>query len=284
MIYRSFAVLAAAAVLSSCVKDELSNTPHPETGAVVLSADFTERSQAADVPADYMVSHVCCARAESCTMPQSGEKCLPWLFNPGTHELQAWTSCAGMDVADGTAAVEETAPGMVDSMPGYLFTGTCGFEAVKDDTVRVVLTMRQRTRDVRFILTVTEGNPELISSVTGTLSGIAGAFSIAEQKIAGNPVSAGLAFTRSGDELVAAARLLGTAGSSQTLTLEIRFTDRDDVHVVEVDLTGAMSGFNSDMTSAREIRGEVETPIGMDVTAGIIGWKDVAGEAEDAAM
>ena len=282
MIYRSFALLAAAAVLSSCVKDVLSNTPHPESGAVVLSSDFTERSQASDVPADYMVSHMCCGREESCTMPQSGEGCLPWLFNPGSHELHAWTSCAGMDVENGTVAVEETAPGMVDPMPGYLFAGACGFEAVKDDTVHVVLPMLQRTRDIRFILTVTEGNPELISSVAGTLSGIAGAFSIAEQKIAGNPVSTSLAFTRSGAELVAAARLLGTAGSSQTLTLEVRFIDRADVHVVEVDLTGAMSGFNSDMTAVREIRGEVETPIGMDVTAGIIGWKDVAGEAEDA--
>lgn len=285
MICGIFAAAAVAVlVLTSCVKDTLYNTPHPDTGTVALTADFTQRGQSAGIPAEYSVRHVCCGTEEHCTMPQSGENILPWNLTPGTHKLHAWTSCAGTEVKDGTVMVEETSSGMVTSMPGYLFAGAVDVEAVRDDTVHVALPMFQRTRDLQFSLAVTEGDPELISSVSGTLSGIAGSFSLAQLQVTGDPVGTSILFVRKGASLTAAARLLGVMGQSQTLTLEIRFTDRADVHRIDVDLTDAMSGFNVDMTTARVVMGNVETPVGMDAAANITGWKDVEGESEDAVM
>lgn len=278
-IYKAAAAVAAAVLpLTSCVKDVLYNTPHPETGIVVLAADFSQRSRTADVPPEYNVSHACCGSVDMCAMPSSGEKCLPWFLNPETHTFYAWTSCSGMKADGVTVKVEETAAGKIESLPGHLFTARHDVVAAKDDTVRVDVPMAQRTRDLQFNLTVTEGDPELIASVAGELSGIAGTFSLADQKVAGEPAAMDLTFDRNGASLTSSARLLGTMGPAQKLSLEIRFTDRADVHKVEVDLTDALSGFGSDMLTARVVTGNVETPIGMDATAEITGWKDVDGD------
>ena len=279
MIYKAAAAVAAAVLpLTSCVMDVLYNTPHPETGIVVMTADFTQRSQTADVPAEYNVSHACCGSVDICTMPSAVGKSLPWFLQPETHTFYAWTSCKGMKADGETVKVEETAAGKIESLPGHLFTARHDVVAAKDDTVRVDVPMAQRTRDLQFNLTVTEGDPELIASVAGELSGIAGTFSLADQKVAGDPAGMDLAFDRNGASLTSSARLLGTMGPVQKLSLEIRFTDRADVHKVEVDLTDALSGFGSDMLTARVVTGNVETPIGMDATAEITGWKDVDGD------
>lgn len=262
---------------TSCVKDELFNTPHPDKGAVVVKADFTGKSTSADVPVEYQLRHTCCGTEAPYSMPSAESECFPGLFTPGNHIFHAWNNCEKMSVTDGTIKVDETSPGEVEPLPGYLFAAKHDVNVIQDDTTRVNLQMAQHTRDLRVELTVTEGNPELIASVSGTLSGIAGTFSLAEQKITGSAVSTVITFTRDGSRITADARLLGIIGTGQSLELEVRFTDRDDIHRVSVDLTEALSGFNDDMTTTRKVTGDLETPIGMDVTATITGWKDVQG-------
>ena len=47
--------VASVVSLSSCVKDDLYNTPHPDKGAVEVTTDWTGRSSDAVVPADYIL-------------------------------------------------------------------------------------------------------------------------------------------------------------------------------------------------------------------------------------
>lgn len=276
-------ITIAALSLTSCVKYRLFSTPHPDKGTVEAQADFSARSAAAAAPAEYMLQHICCGATDDLwSMPAAEAECVPALFNPGTHSFLAWSSCENVSVAYGTAKVSEVSSGKIHPMPGYLFAARQNAEVAQDDTTRISIMMSQRSRDLRFELTVTEGNPELIAAVEGTLSGIAGTFSLTEQTPSGTPASTVLTFTRDGNLLTADARLLGIIGAEQSLELEIRFTDRDDVSHATVALSEAMSGFNSDMTSARKISGSLNTPVGMDVTAEITGWKDVEGDPAEA--
>lgn len=281
----TYCIIGMAALLimpSSCVKDDLFNTPHPDEGAVVVKADFSARSASADVPAEYLLLHTCCGTESPRSMPSAETKCFPELFNPGKHTFHAWNNCDKMTVTGDMINVNATAPGKIEPMPGYLFTARQEIDIIQDDTTRINLQMAQRTRDLRFELTVTEGDPELIASVSGTLSGIAGTFSLAGQKITGDASSAVISFVRDGGEITADARLLGIIGTGQSLELEVRFTDRPDIHCVSVDLEEALSGFNDNMTTTRKITGNLETPIGMDATATITGWKDVEGDQAEA--
>ena len=45
--------MAAAVLLSSCVKDTLYDTPHPDRGAVVVTTDWSGKSTEADIPQAY---------------------------------------------------------------------------------------------------------------------------------------------------------------------------------------------------------------------------------------
>ena len=280
VVMAAFAIFASTS-LTSCVKDELFNTPHPDKGAVVFSADFSERSTSCTVPAEYLLLHTCCGAAEPCTMPGMAGKCHPELFAPGRHTFHAWNSCERITVTDAVAKVNETAQGVIESLPGYFFTAHREIDVVQDDTLRVNLPMVQRTRDLHFDLTVTEGDPRRRKSVTGTLTGIAGAFDLAAQQITGEAVSTAFAFTRTGNKLIADARLLGVTGGRQTLVIDITFSD-GRTQTTESDLTEHLTDFGSDMTETFRLAGDLNTPIEADMNASINNWKPGNGGGEDA--
>lgn len=276
------AIMAIAALaLVSCVKDDLFNTQHPTKGAVLFKADFSNRSTSAEIPAEYSLQHICCGEETPCTMPSQKAECYPTPITPGRHTFNAWNDCGKMALTNGIIKVNEIEPG-IESMPGYLFTVQHEADIVQDDTVNVTLPMAQRNRDLQIELIVSEGDARLIASTSGILTGIAGEFSLSEQKVTGNATCTLLAFTRDGSRLTADARILGIIGTEQSIDIEVRFTDRPDILIVSVDLSEAMSDFNEDMTTTRKITIDLGTPVGADITATIKGWKDVDGETADA--
>ena len=56
-IYKT-SLLAAALLLAatSCVKDELHDTPHPDYGKITVTADWTDRGDGVDIPAVWTVT------------------------------------------------------------------------------------------------------------------------------------------------------------------------------------------------------------------------------------
>ena len=48
--------MAAAVLLSSCVKDTLYDTPHPDYGKIAVTADWSARSEGIDIPATWTVT------------------------------------------------------------------------------------------------------------------------------------------------------------------------------------------------------------------------------------
>lgn len=277
-----FAIFTAS-TLTSCVEDELYDTPHPDKGAVVVNADFSQRSTAAGtIPREYSLLHACCgAETAPYTMPATKAEVCPELFNPGNHTLIAWNECAEMTVGDGTVKVVETASGLIEPLPGYLFSARREIEVAADDTLHVVLPMAQRNRDLLIELTVTEGNPELISSVTGTITGVAGAFSLSEQKIMSDAANTFLTFTRTGDKLTANARLLGFAGTAPTLTLDVTFTDGRTLTVESGSFADAVKDFGGNMTETFVLTNSLKTPIEAGMSATIEDWHPGNNGGED---
>lgn len=273
-------------LLAGCVKDDLYDTPHPDKGAIVVQMDWSGVSPDA-IPDDYVLN------VDGKEQTASGTTAVvEQLVEPGEHTLLIYNRPEGITIEGDVASVDEvtaTAKAkaraeelFIQPLPGYLFTAWQKITVVPDDTLRVKLPMAQRTRDLQFELTVTEGNPELIRSVTAKLDGIAGAFDLVARQTFGEVKATNLIFTRNAAKLTASARLLGTLGTVQTLTLEIAFTDRQEPQITEVDLTEAMTAFNTTMSVGFEIKGNVETPIGMDATATITDWNDVEGDPVEA--
>lgn len=254
--------------LASCVKDELHNTPHPDRGAVTVSLTGLEAD-------DNYVLDINGKAADITGSPFT----YPDLFLPGTYSLVLYNRAEGFTF-DGRMAQVHTEDGKTRAdgvsiipLPGYLKTASREITVTADDTLHLTPAPQQRVRDLHIEFTVTQGRPELIQTVTGTLSGIAGAFDMEAEQTTGEPASTAVAFTRDGDKLTADARLLGTMGAVQTLVLDIAFVDGGRTQRTEVDLTEALADYNGNMTDGYRVTGTLETPVGMEESsAEITGW------------
>lgn len=279
------AAAAAALLTASCVKDTLYNTPHPGHGKITVTADWSARGEGIAIPATWTLSMGDYTGTET-TATHAPDH----LFAPGSYTLVAWNPAEGITVSGTTATVapasgSQTTGSFIDNAPGWFFTHAEQVSIEKDTDYPLTAAMQQRVRELQLELEVTQGRPELIQSVTATLSGIAGAFDMARGQTSGEPVSTVFSFTRDGSRLTADARLLGTMGAVQTMVLDIVFVDGGRTQRTEVDLTEAMKEFNDDMTTAYRITGTLETPVGMEeCNAEITGWESVEGGDASAEM
>lgn len=277
--------MAAAVLLSSCVKDTLYDTPHPDHGKITVTADWSARGEGIDIPATWTI-----AMGDYTGTETTATHAPDYLFAPGSYTLVAWNPAEGITVSGTTATVapasgSQTTGTFIDNAPGWFFTHAEQVSIEKDTDYPLTAAMQQRVRELQLELEVTQGRPELIQSVTATLSGIAGAFDMARGQTSGEPASTVFSFTRDGSKLTADARLLGTMGAVQTLVLDIVFTDGGRTQHTEVDLTEALADFNSDMTTAYRVTGTLETPVGMEEGKGeITGWETVEGGDASAEM
>ena len=272
--------MAAAVLLSSCVKDTLYDTPHPDKGAVTISLTGLSADDNYVLDMDGKVADI---TGSPFTNPD--------LLNPGTHSMVIYNRAEGftfdgrmarVNAPDGKSRADGAS---VIPLPGYLKTVSQEITVTADDTLHLTPAPQQRVRDLHIEFTVTQGRPELIQTVTGTLSGIAGAFDMEAEQTTGEPASTAVAFTRDGDKLTADARLLGTMGAVQTLVLDIAFVDGGRTQRTEVDLTEALADFNGNMTDGYRVTGTLETPVGMEESsAEITGWETVDGGDVDAEM
>ena len=270
--------LAAAFIflLSSCSKDEY-NTPHPDKGVIAVNINHPQGAE----EDDYTVE------VDGKPLDEGDNASNP--LTPGEHTVLVYNTPEGFTVTDGIAYVERVdgtraLTDLIDPLPETLYSGTKTVTVVADDTLHLDLSVAQRTRDLRLELTVTEGDPERIAAITGTLSGVAGAYDLRNETLYGDAVSTAPAFTRNGGKVAADLRLLGTMGDRQTLTLRLSFLNGNPQDItIESDLTEQLAGFNLG-TGTITLDGELHTPTEAGVEAAIIDWEKIDGGGVDAEM
>ena len=273
-------ILATALLFSlgGCVKDELHDTPHPDKGIVAVSIDLPQGASGED----YTVE-IDGTTADG----KEGRYTVSDPLPPGEYTVLAYNTPQGFTVTDGIARVERTdgtvraLTDFINPLPDYLYSGTERITVMADDTLRMNLDVTQRVRDLRIELTVAEGDPERITGITGTLSGVAETYDLRNETLYGEAVSTRPTFTRDGDKVSADLRLLGVLGDAQTLTLVLTFTD-GQTQTVESDLTEILADFNGDMEEALGIEGELHTPVRAGMEATIKDWNTIPGDPVEA--
>ena len=205
---------------------------------------------------------------------------------PGEYTVLAYNTPQGFTVTDGIARVERTdgtvraLTDFINPLPDYLYSGTERITVMADDTLRMNLDVTQRVRDLHIELTVTEGDPERIAAIAGTLSGVAEAYDLRNETLYGEAVSTRPTFTRSGDKVSADLRLLGIMGDAQTLSILLTFSN-GDTQSIESDLTEVLAGFNGS-TEPFTLTGNLRTPVEGGFAGSIDGWQQADGGNADA--
>ena len=275
-IFITYTAVLAAISLASCVKDELYNTPHPDSGAVVVTANWSDRNSDADIPQTYILS------IDGQEQEVSGEtNVINRLLSAGKYTLAAYNKPDQVTVANNTASVNATSAKHINPMPGYLFASVQDINVVADDTLRVTARMKQLIRRLNLELTATEGDYSRVQSATATLSGVA---SVADMVTGERSVAAQVTntFIQDGNKFTLLFRLLGIVTTeAQTLTVDITFNNGDTQQIVS-DVTESMKNFNNEAEPIK-LKGNLLLPVEATVTgATITGWNEVDGGAGDA--
>lgn len=272
----TYTAVLAAISLASCVKDELYNTPHPDSGAVVVTADWSDRNSDADIPQTYLLS------IDGQEQEVSREtNVLNRLLSAGKYTLAAYNKPDQVTVANNTASVNATSAKHINPMPGYLFASVQDINVVADDTLRVTARMKQLIRRLNLELTATEGDYSRVQSATATLSGVA---SVADMATGERSAAAQVTntFRQDGNKFTLFFRLLGIVTTeAQTLTVDITFNNGDTQQIVS-DVTESMKNFNNEAEPIK-LKGNLLLPVEATVTgATITGWNEVDGGTGDA--
>ena len=275
--------LALLLTLGGCVKDELHDTPHPDTGKVTVTADWSDRGEGVDIPAEWTVT------MGGYTGTETGATHSPdYLFKPGSYTLAACNTPDGITVSGMTAAVAAADGGCIVNTPGWLFTSVQEVAIEADTDYSLTAVMHQQVRELTLVIEPAGDAADRIESIEGTLSGAAGSLDFATGTH-GTPSELGLHFTKitSGDDAgkwTATVRLLGIAGDAQRLTATLTYTDGNPADTsLDSDLTAALDGFNNGKTAPLTLGGTIaETPGEAGFTATISGWETVDGGNVDA--
>ena len=277
--------MAAAVLLSSCVKDTLYDTPHPDTGKVTVTADWSDRGEGVDIPASWHIAMGDYTGTENGATHSSDH-----LFSPGSYTLAAYNIPEGITASGTTAAVAAADGGFIVNTPGWLFTSVQEAEIEADTDYELTAVMHQQVRQLTLVIEPAGDAADRIESIEGTLSGAAGTLDFATGTH-GTPSEVKLHFTKITDgndagKWTATVRLLGIAGDAQRLTATLTYTDGNPADTsLESDLTAALNGFNDGKTAPLTLGGTLaETPGEAGFTGEITDWETVDGGGVDAEM
>ena len=284
--------MAAAVLLSSCVKDTLYDTPHPDHGMIAVTADWSARGTGIDIPATWTVS------MGDYTGTETAATHTPeYLFVPGSYTLAVWNPAEGITVNGTTATVaadtgNDTGAGaFISNAPGWLFTNVQQVLIEKDKDYPLTAAMKQQVRELTLVIEPTGDAAGRITEIAASLTGAAGTLDFATDTY-GAASSVVLPFTKitegaDAGKWTATVRLLGVTGTEQLLTGEIRYADGNPLPTtLESDLTEALKDFNAGKVGPLTLGGTlVETPeetefSGFEITE----WETVDGGNVSAEM
>ena len=277
--------LALLLTLGGCVKDELHDTPHPDTGKVTVTANWADRGEGVDIPVSWHIAMGDYSGTETGATHSSDH-----LFSPGNYTLAAYNIPEGITVSGTTATVATADGGFIVNTPGWLFTSVQEIEIEADTDYALTAVMRQQVRKLTLVIEPEGDAADRIESIEGTLSGAAGTLDFATGTH-GTPSEVELHFTKitDGDDAgkwMATVRLLGIAGDSQRPTATLTYTDGNPQPTsLNSDLTATLDGFNDGKTAPLTLGGTIaETPGEAGFTGEITDWETVDGGGVDAEM
>lgn len=272
-----------ALMLTSCVKDDIYNTPHPSQGAIVITTDWSSRADQAVQPVSYTL-RVSGQSGQSDEQPVKGNtNIFHSLLAPAAYELLVYNTPEAITVTGDVATIASTDENNIEALPGYLFSATQTLDVVKDDTLFVTVGMLQHIRQLTLVLKLKEGDHDRITSLNATLSGIASSINLATGAWASpTGVSLSPVFEKTEEKdgtptLTATIRLLGIiAEEKQELSIAVALNNQS-VYTIKTDLTEVLQKCFDDSMTPLVLGANFDLPSQGDFSGNINSWNSVEG-------
>ncbi len=271
------AVAGVAVFLTACdTKDPIYITDHPEKGEVSVTADWSNLGEGITKPSGYTI-----ALDGKAFQATNDSYTLTDLIDPGSYALYLYNTAEQITVNGTVATVSASASG-VSPEPGWFFSGKSEVTIEKDTKQEFTVAMQQQVRELTLLLNLTGGTAHKVTSVTATLSGVAGSYDM-ETDTYGTASEVALTFVKETDgKWKATIRLLGITGPNQRLTGSIAFEGGSPTDIpLESDLTEILKSFNDLKKEPLVLSGQTaETPSETGFTATITDWEKEQGGSE----
>lgn len=257
-----FTVNCLLLTVISCTRVDLED---PLKGKITLVTDWSKRTTGIEQPESYTV------KIGNQTLNYTQATNLLPELETGTYSIRIYNTPEKITVS-GTSASVATTGNMVDPLPGWLLTAVteAQYADFKEETITAA--MQQQVRQLTIELTVTEGDPERISTTAATLTGVANSLDFKTNTHSGTNLSVIPAFTRNGNKLTATIRLVGIVTEAKKITMDITFTDDRTQHI-ESDVSSFLTDFNTNKHIPLSISADLNTPVEAGFTATITGWE-----------
>lgn len=264
------AIVATLVILSSCVKNELHDTDHPETGKITLTTDWTKRTDGIAIPLTYTAV----VGTHSATLG-GAKNIYPALILPGSYTLYLYNSTDKITINGTVASVATTTGGFVEPLPGWLFSARADVTILADRSHDIIVEMKQEVRQLTLTLVPEGGVTDEIAGIEATLTGIAGAWDFGANLSTGNALSVPFVFVKqTNGTWEASARLIGIIGDEQKLTGTIAFKNGVPSDMaLDSDLSADLSTFNTGKHKPILLSGNVETTTEAGFSATIKAWE-----------
>ena len=275
-----FLLFAAAlgALMTSCVKDDLYETPHPTTGALVVTTGWDARSSNATIPDEYVI------RVGEQMQEVSGlTNTCNSLLSPGQHTMLVYNRPAGIDISGdiATVASDSRAADRIHPLPGFLFGYSTEFTVAADDTLRVTAPMIQYVRTLRIELNISDGDVSRVTGSTGQLEGVESAINLLSGQRLAKSATVINDYEVSADKMVITYHLLGMVpDATKSLTTHIVFSN-GDTQTITSDITGQLTDFHGDIEPLT-LSASLSLPKQPGFSATIENWHTVDGGNVDA--
>lgn len=255
----------AVLMMSSCVKDTLYDTPHPDHGKITVASDWSDRGEGLDVPDEWNV-----AIGDYQGTETEDQHSPEYLFPAGAYTLLAWNTADGISVNGSVATASYS-----DNTPGWFHTHAQEVAIESDRDHVFTAAMRQQVRQLTIVIKPQGDAAKRITGIEATLSGVASMLDFANNTHS-NSVSVKLNFCKGkeGDQWAATVRLLGMTENIQKLTGTITFADGNPLPLkFESTLSSELSEFNVEKKLPLTLGGNIQaTPTETGVTATIEKW------------
>lgn len=259
-------------VLTSCVKEDIYNTAHPDKGQIALVVDWSKRGTGISMPQSYTVE------VGTYATTISGERnTIDNLFLPDTYHALVFNTAEKIMAREAKATVSSAENGYIESLPGWLFAYAADITIEKDKGYTLTAIMEQQVRELNLFIEATGGTVGKVTSVTATLSGVAQQLNLRDGTLS-TEKSVRLAFAKQADgKYKTTARLLGIVAASPKLTVKIAFAGGTPVEITqEYDLGNPLKAFNGEKNKPLSLAAQlIETPTASGFTTVITDWKIV---------
>lgn len=262
-------------MMSSCVKDTLYDTPHPDHGKITVASDWSDRGEGLEIPNEWNV-----AIGDYQGTETEGQHSPEYLFPAGAYTLLAWNTADEISVSGSVATASYSLPckateSITDNTPGWFHAHAQEVIIESDRDHIFTAVMRQQVRQLTIVIKPQGDAAKRITGIDATLSGVASSLDFANNTH-GNPVSVKLNFRKGkeGDQWAATMRLLGMTDDIQKLTGTITFADGNPLPLkFESNLSSELSEFNAEKKLPLTLSGDIPaTPTETGVTATIEKW------------